>query len=396
KIANGNNSGRPGVYFLGGVHAREWGSCDILINFLEQLEQAYLNKNGLTFGNKSFSASDIQTIVNTLDIVVFPQANPDGRNHSMNSDAMWRKNRRVLPPNSESGGDPPGSCVGVDINRNYDFLWDFKTYFDSHAPIQDSTDPCDYQLYDGPTAFSEPESKNARWIFDNFSNIRFFIDLHSYSEDILYSWGDDDDQTNDPSMNFQNPAFNGMRGITADSAYKEYIPSSDLSIAIDLANTFHDGIQSVRGTTYTVKPAVGLYPTAGTSDDYAYSRHFVDNTKKKVIAYTLEWGTEFQPPYAEMQNILQEITSGLIAFCIWICNNQNLRLIRLEDMVESLQSQVKQLQETANLSVHRKATSVRARRSSGNGKNMKTKKKTTKTTTKTTSTKGRAGESKKK
>jgi carboxypeptidase T len=324
KIAKGSDAGRPGLYFLGGVHAREWGSSDILINFIEKLEKAYLNKTGLTFGNKSFSVSDIKTIVNTLDIIIFPQVNPDGRNHSMTADAMWRKNRRTILPNSTTGGSPTGSCVGVDINRNYDFLWDFPRYFDPSAPIVDSIDPCDYQLYNGPTAFSEPETKNAKWIFDNFPNIRFFIDVHSYSEDILYTWGDDDNQTNDPTMNFQNPSFNGKRGIPdasglpGASAYKEYIQSSDQSHAIGLANIFRNGIKSVRGTAYTVKPAVNLYPTAGTSDDYAYSRHLVDSTKQKVIAYTLEWGKEFQPPYAEMQNIIQEITSGLLAFCLGI------------------------------------------------------------------------------
>src|SRR5579859_645078 len=55
KIANGNGGNRPGIYFLGGVHAREWGSPDILINFVEQLEQAYLNGTGLNFGARSFS-----------------------------------------------------------------------------------------------------------------------------------------------------------------------------------------------------------------------------------------------------------------------------------------------------------------------------------------------------
>jgi len=323
KIAKGSNLGRPGVYFLGGVHAREWGSSDILINFVEKLEQAYLNNTGLTFGSKNFSSADIKTIVNTLDIIVFPQANPDGRHHSMTSDVWWRKNRRILPPNSASGNP---ACVGVDINRNYDFLWDFPRYFDPSAPIVDSIDPCDYQLYNGPTAFSEPETKNAKWIFDNFLNISFFIDVHSYSEDILYSWGDDDDQTNDPSMTFQNPSFNGSHGrgipdasgLPGASAYREYIPSSDKSKAIGLANIFRNGIQAVRGKTYTVKPAVNLYPTAGTSDDYAYSRHFVDSTKQKVIAYTLEWGTEFIPPYTEMQNIIQDITSGLLAFCVGV------------------------------------------------------------------------------
>ena len=217
KIANGNNSDRPGVYFLGGVHAREWGNSDILIYFIEQIEKAYHANTGLTLGDKNFSASDIQTIVNTLDIIVFPQANPDGRNYSMTSaDAMWRKNRRTISPNSDSG-----DCVGVDINRNYDFLWDFPNCFNPSAPVHTSTDPCDHDVYHGPNAFSEPESRNVKWIFDNFKNIGFFIDVHSFGQDILYSWGDDDDQTTDPSMNFQNPTYNDKRGIIDSSGVPE-------------------------------------------------------------------------------------------------------------------------------------------------------------------------------
>jgi hypothetical protein len=37
---------KSGVYFLGGVHAREWASCDILINFIERIEPSY---GGLAF-----------------------------------------------------------------------------------------------------------------------------------------------------------------------------------------------------------------------------------------------------------------------------------------------------------------------------------------------------------
>jgi carboxypeptidase T len=40
KIAKGSSHGRSGIYFLGGVHAREWGSPDILINFVQQLTDA--------------------------------------------------------------------------------------------------------------------------------------------------------------------------------------------------------------------------------------------------------------------------------------------------------------------------------------------------------------------
>jgi hypothetical protein len=56
RIGSGSDANRTGVYFLGGVHAREWGSCDILINFIERIEQAYLNNTALTFGGNSRAA----------------------------------------------------------------------------------------------------------------------------------------------------------------------------------------------------------------------------------------------------------------------------------------------------------------------------------------------------
>ncbi len=308
RIGNGSGAGRAGVYFLGGIHSREWGSCDILINFIERIEQAYITGTALTFGRKTFRAEEIKTIVDTLDIVIFPQANPDGRHYSMTTDGPWRKNRGPAPPDSPH-------CPGVDINRNYDFLWDFPSHFSSSSVILDSARPCsDY--YHGERALSEPETRNACWIVDNFANIRFFIDLHCSGQDILYRWGDDEDQTTDPNMNFMNPAYDSARGVRG--SYKEYIPADDLATALSLATALHDGIKAVRGTDYIVEPAYSLYPTAGTSDDYFYSRHFADASKTKILSYTLEWGAEFQPPYAEMQKIIGEITAGLLAFCLEI------------------------------------------------------------------------------
>ena len=78
KIANGTGPGRIGVYFIGGVHAREWGSPDILISFIQQLTLAYRTNTGITLGGKSFTAAQIQSIVDKLDIFIFPQVNPDG------------------------------------------------------------------------------------------------------------------------------------------------------------------------------------------------------------------------------------------------------------------------------------------------------------------------------
>jgi carboxypeptidase T len=312
RVGKGIGNNRPGIYFLGGVHAREWGSPDILINFLAKLILAYRSNTGFTIGNNTFTASQIKTLVESKDIYVFPQANPDGRNYSMTKDAMWRKNRRPAPPKSK--------CLGVDINRNYDFLWNFPVYFASTAAVQNSKDPCD-ETYIGPTALSEPEAKNAVWILETHPYIRYFIDLHSFSEVILYNWGDDDNQSANPNMNFQNPAFNGKRGISGDAAYKEYIPTNDSASSIHLTNILHHAINRVRGRSYGMKQSFDLYPTAGTSTDYAFGLHMVNPHKAKIYSYTIEWGspnnpTPFHPPYAEMQKIIQEITAALLAFCI--------------------------------------------------------------------------------
>jgi carboxypeptidase T len=312
RIGKGAAGDRPGIYLLGGVHAREWGSPDILLHFVNQLAGAYSSGAAIKIGTKIFSAAKLKGVVEGKDIYVFPQANPDGRLYSMTKDPMWRKNRRPSP------GKP--SCIGVDINRNYDFLWDYPKYFSTTAPIANST-ACQDETFIGPSAFSEPETKNAAWAFGEFPGIRYFIDVHSYSEDILYSWGDDDLQTSDPSMNFENAAFNGKRGDPNDATYREYMPAVDRTAMVKLATGMRNAIKSVRGRVYKVEQAVGLYPTAGTSDDYAFSRHFVDGAKPKVHSFTIEWGsqnnpTPFHPPYPEMQKIIQEITAALFEFCI--------------------------------------------------------------------------------
>ena len=98
RVGQGIGNNRPGIYFLGGVHAREWGSPDILVNFMGRLISAYRNKAGITIGHNTFTATQIQTLVDTKDIYIFPQANPDGRHYSLTKEAMWRKNRRPASP----------------------------------------------------------------------------------------------------------------------------------------------------------------------------------------------------------------------------------------------------------------------------------------------------------
>ena len=318
---------RAGVYLLGGVHAREWGSPDILVNVVQLLTDAYRTGTGITQGGASISADEVRRIVTTLDVVVFPQANPDGRHHSMTRDPMWRKNRRPAQPGQPACPGGGGNGPGVDLNRNYDFLWEYTTAFSPQAPVATSTDPCD-EVYRGPAAASEPETANVTWLLDQHPSVSHFIDVHSFGEMILYNWGDDDDQTTDPSMNFHNPDYDGERGIPEATPggdphkYREYLPAADLGEAIALGTVMRDAIRSAHGRQYRLTSAVGLYPTSGTSDDWAYSRSFVDSSTGKVLGFTIEWGPQrssisrsFHPDYSDMVPIIEEVTAALLAFC---------------------------------------------------------------------------------
>ncbi len=300
KISAGGS--HDGVLYLGGVHAREIVNPDLLVSFALNLCQAYAGGTGLNFGGQVFDQLDIRLIVEALDTFVFPLVNPDGRVwvQSPVGYPMWRKNRN---PN------PGASCIGVDVNRNYDLLWS--------SGIGTSADPCS-DIFKGASAFSEPETRNVRWMLDTYSNICCMIDVHSYMQLVLYPWGDAPDQGTNPSMNFMNPAYNGLRGAPG---YSEYMPTADSNEFTAKGARLRDAIASVRGRVYTLEQSILLYPTTGTSDDYTYSRHFVDTGKRNVWAYTLETGTEFQPPYSEALNIINEVSTGLLQFCEGcICN----------------------------------------------------------------------------
>ena len=106
------------------------------------------------------------------------------------------------------------------------------------------------------------------------------------------------------------PALRWDAGRIHDHVYREYLLAADAKLAAWMGNRMADAIRRMRGREYKVKQAVGLYPTAGASDDYAYSRHLVDPR-------TIEWGrshasTPFHPPYDEMWKVMREVTAGLL------------------------------------------------------------------------------------
>src|SRR6266576_2885746 len=291
-----------------------WGGPDILIYFAMRLLRAYRDREGFRLGKKRVSPALVRRLVETMDIVVLPQVNPDGRAFSMDRHPFWRKNRRPAPRGQGF------RSIGVDLNRNFPFLWRFDRHF-AQGTVESTHKPGDYETYVGPRPASEPETRNVMWLLDRFPNIRYYVDLHSYGETILHSWGSDDDQSKDPRMNFRNTTYDGTRGRILDDVYREYIPAADKNDAVQMSRPMAGAIRLVRGRESKVKQSVGLYPTAGASDDYAYSRHWVDPKKGRLIAFTIEWGrshasTPFHPPYPELRKVMREVSAGLLALCL--------------------------------------------------------------------------------
>jgi murein tripeptide amidase MpaA len=112
-IGAGSAAKKDGVLIIGGVHAREWGSCEICLNFAADLLEAYTRKTGLVYGGKSFNAKQIKALVEGWNLYVFPLVNPDGRHYSQTVDNWWRKNRQPGMLSCAAGTAPvlPSPCA---------------------------------------------------------------------------------------------------------------------------------------------------------------------------------------------------------------------------------------------------------------------------------------------
>jgi murein tripeptide amidase MpaA len=310
------------VYLNGNIHARERGSADSILYFVSDLLYANKNNVGLTYGSKTYTAAQVKTAL-SAGIVIVPLSNPDGVAYDQRTGSCWRKNRR---PSSSS------SSVGVDLNRNFDFLWDFTKKFASSVQSSVASTNPSSETYHGTAAFSEPETKSIKWVFDTYSRVRWFIDLHSYAGDVLYSWGSDDNQSNYPYMNFLNSSYDGVRGILSDTpgsgrGYGEYVPSAEGTANLAAARSLASGLTSGGGRTYGAIQASDLYPTSGASDDYSYSRHFADTSLNLVHGYTVEFGfgnsgasCPFYPTVSQYNENMRATNAGFMEFLLAAVN----------------------------------------------------------------------------
>jgi len=247
--------------------------------------------------------------------------NPDGREFSQQSkncaDLKWRKNRRRFSNN----------IFGVDLNRNFDFLWDYKNYLCkktanlSHMSINKNNDN-----FVGCKAFSEPETRNVRYVLKKYNNIEYFLDIHSYNHNInniLYTWSHSKTQTKRDDVNMKKSKYWGNHG--SDFLYSEYTECTDLELRKEIATEMALAANkaSYYKRKYIPKPSIDMYLMTGGSRDYMENRNIM-NTKKypnKIHSFFMEASSDdFFPTVNNRKLIIKEIISSIIQLCIKISN----------------------------------------------------------------------------
>lgn len=218
----------PEVLFLGLHHAREHLTVEMTLYILHLLADNY----GVD--------STITNLVNTREIYIIFNVNPDGGEYDIASGSYrsWRKNRQ---PNSGS------SYVGTDLNRNYGYKW---------GCCGGSSGSTSSDTYRGSAAFSATETQRVRDFINSRvvggkQQIRTSITFHTYSELVLWPYGYT--YTDVPS------------DMTADDQA--------------VFSTMGRYMASTNG--YTAQQSSDLYITDGSIDDWAYGVH-------KIFIYTFE------------------------------------------------------------------------------------------------------------
>jgi carboxypeptidase T len=223
-------------FLMAEIHAREYVTAETAARFAEYL----VNQYGVN--------PDVTWMLDYFEVHILVMTNPDGRKKA-ETGLSWRKNTDT-DDNCASLGD-----YGVDLNRNAAFKW---------GGAGSSSDPCGLTFH-GRSPASEPEVQAVQtYLAAILPDLRgpldtdiapdtypgLFLTLHSYSGLVLYPWGWTDASA---------PNGAGLSTLGRKFGYYNH---------------------------YTVQQSIGLYPTTGTTDDWAYAT-------LGVPAYTFEMGNDF-------------------------------------------------------------------------------------------------------
>ncbi len=278
------NSARPNkapMVLFGSIHAREYTPAELVTRFAEWLVNGY------------GSDSEATWLMDNYVFYLVLQANPDGRKKA-ETGLSWRKNV------NNSNGSCSASAIGTDLNRNFPFHWNTVSGGSSGNACAET--------YRGPTPQSEPETQNLMRLVagtpgaggaysgglfpdrrgdaatsaapDDYQGL--FMDIHSFSQLVLWSWGD----TTSPAPNGtalrtfgrRMAFFNGYRPQQSNELYGTDGTTDDTmygllgvpSYTIELGVSFFESCSSFESATLPKNLATLKYASRNLTAPYRY------------------------------------------------------------------------------------------------------------------------------
>jgi hypothetical protein len=258
----------PDALLVGAHHGNEWISYEVPLYVISFLLENY--------GNLGRNGSAATYLLDNREIFIVPMLNTDGTQYSHDTGQGWRKNRE---PNYLSEFIPTdGSDVklrptsyGVDINRNYGWMWhlsggsnalsqsggSYRGGPDNHDDDGDTRLPVDWRT--GRVSFG-PEDGIDEDPWDGIDNDRdgeidedpaggfstaenvamkelgeqrsfpVMITYHSFSELVLWPWGYTDQPTSDAGLfSTFGTRLAVMNGYTPMQGYDLYMTTGEMT-----------------------------------------------------------------------------------------------------------------------------------------------------------------------
>ncbi|KAJ0299580.1 hypothetical protein COL516b_009084 [Colletotrichum fioriniae] len=211
------------------------------------------------------------------------------------SDLLWAdKHKALLVYNTTTVFTLAVNGVGVNIDRNFNFTWDYRKIYSQQA-LDVASDKPEHELFHGPAPFSEAESRNMAWVIDQYPSIKWYLDVHTKNRIVSHAWSDTPIQTTNPEVNFRNQSYDGKRG-DVNTKYGEYMTPQDHDIYKDISNNMAEQMAKVSGEPfYSIdklrKKGRIFQGSSGTAIDWAYSRHVVNAAATKIMSFKIKFGT---------------------------------------------------------------------------------------------------------
>lgn len=201
-------------------HAREWATPMTAMYLADRLLET------------ADTDARMGALLDSAVIYVIPVVNVDGYEYTWTNERLWRKNRQ---PNADGS-------MGTDPNRNWGYQWGGEG-----ASPSGSND-----TYRGSAPFSAPETAALRDFYIAHPEIAGSLDLHSYSQLVMWPWG-------------------WSSALCPDNA---------LHAAVGGGMQY--AIQATNGLAYVAGPiCTTIYPASGGSVDWSYG-------DQGVTSFTIE------------------------------------------------------------------------------------------------------------